>query len=219
MPRFCQALAVLFLALSLAAANLGAAETNQAPLTGRDTLNAFLNEVTSYSAKFNQTLFDEYGEEIEQSSGNVALLKPGKFLWEYVEPYKQQIISNGQFLWIYDEDLEQVTINKLSTDGTNSPLALLVNGARLEDTYAIEAVARDDGLQWLALLPKSDEAQYQRVEIAVRATELARMRLHDNLNQVTDVEFVDGDKQAQIDTNRFEFQIPPGVDVINGLAE
>ena len=208
-------LAVVFLS-SIPAAS---AEQNPPPIPGRATLDLFLNEITNYTARFKQTLYDEYGDTLEESTGTVALTKPGKFRWEYTEPYRQQIISNGKFLWIFDEDLAQVTINQVSVNGDESPLALLVNGANIDSSYEVQALAGDDDLHWLALLPKQADAQYQRVEIGVNDNDVVRMRLHDNLNQTTDVEFFEADKQAATDLQIFEFQIPPDVDVVNGLTQ
>ena len=49
--------------------------------------------------------------------------------------------------------------------------------------------------------------------------DVVRMRLHDNLNQVTDLSFIDADKETQVNAAVFEFIIPTGVDVVNGLTE
>lgn len=201
---------LLFCSLSTAVAD---------SIPGRATLQVFLNEITHYSAKFKQSLYDEYGELLEVSEGQVLLSKPGKFRWEYQQPYSQQIVSNGQLLWVYDEDLEQVTINRVPGDANQSPLALLVNGVDIESRYTIEAVERDDALSWLGLTPHSSDSEYQRVEIGVNDSDVKAMRLYDNLNQVTRLEFSEVDKRSEIDALRFEFAIPAGVDVVNGAAE
>ena len=195
------------------------AEQNAENIPGRQTLDLFLNQITSYSADFEQTLYDEYGGVLEKSNGTLALLKPGKFYWEYIDPYRQKIISNGKILWIFDEDLAQVTINEVKLSETDSPLALLVNGSGIDKAYQVEALPRDDDLIWLALLPKAQDAQYHRVEIGINENDVVRMRLQDNLNQLTDVEFVNANKETPIDPHIFEFEIPADVDIISGLSE
>lgn len=195
------------------------ADNDTKPIPGRATFELFLNEITHYSARFKQSLYDEYGELLEESEGQLVLAKPGKFRWEYQQPYRQQIVSDGILLWVYDEDLEQVTINKVPEDSSQSPLALLVNGVDIESRYSIEAVQRDDELSWLGLTPRSDNAEYQRVEIAVNEIDVVAMRLRDNLNQLTELTFLDANKQPTIDQRTFEFAIPPGVDVVNGAVE
>ena len=192
---------------------------DDAAVPGLKTLESFLNDVSQYSAKFKQSLYDEYGEILEISEGQVLLSKPGKFQWEYQQPFRQQIVSNGQLLWVYDEDLEQVTVNRIPEDASQSPLALLVNGVDIKTRYDIESVNYNDSLSWLGLTPKLDNSEYQRVEIGVNNAGVSAMRLHDNLNQVTRLEFFDADKHADIDEQSFEFTIPNGVDVVNGVAE
>ncbi|MGR8948941.1 MAG: outer membrane lipoprotein chaperone LolA [Gammaproteobacteria bacterium] len=191
----------------------------QVTAPGHATLQTFLNEVNRYTARFEQRLFDEYGELIEQSSGTVALAKPGKFRWEYREPYSQQIISNGQIIWVYDEDLAQVSISQVAQGDDQSPLALLVNGANIEQSYKVEALSPRDDLSWVGLTPKLADSEFQRVEIGVSETDVVRMRLHDNLNQLTELTFLDANKRAEISDNMFEFTIPAGIDVVNGIAD
>jgi outer membrane lipoprotein carrier protein len=210
---------MLCLSLVLCGPALATAEDGTKAIPGRATLESFLNVTTNYSARFKQTLYDEYGELLEESEGQLVLAKPGKFRWEYQQPYRQLIVSDGILLWVYDEDLEQVTINKVPEDSSQSPLALLVNGVDIESRYRIEAVPRDDKLSWLGLTPRTDNAEYQRVEIAVNDVDVVAMRLHDNLNQLTELTFLDANRQPTIDQRTFEFVIPPGVDVVNGAVE
>lgn len=208
-------LCILFVPLGSIATD----STSQSTIPGRATFDLFLNQISHYSAHFKQSLYDEYGELLEDSVGQVLLSKPGKFRWEYLEPYRQQIVSNGSLLWVYDEDLEQVTINRVPEDAGQSPLALLVNGIDIESRYEIEAVERDDSLSWLGLTPRTPDSEYQRVEIGVDDSDVIKMRLHDNLNQVTHLEFSNANKISIIDQQTFEFSIPAGVDVVNGVVE
>ena len=83
----------------------------QVTAPGHATLQTFLNEVSRYTARFEQRLFDEYGELIEQSSGTVALAKPGKFRWEYREPSRQEIVSDGDTMWVYLPENRQVIVS------------------------------------------------------------------------------------------------------------
>lgn len=187
--------------------------------SGRAVLEKFLNNVTTFQASFKQTLFDEYGESLEDSAGQVVLAKPGKFRWEYQTPYRQVIVSNGQLIWVYDEDLEQVTVNKIPPQSSRSPLALLVDGAKIDETYHIEQGAREGDLQWLKLSPLFSDSEYQSIEIGVNDTDVVAMRLHDNLNQLTALRFQEISNDVEIDQQIFEFSIPTGVDVVNGIAE
>lgn len=90
-----------------------------------DALSAMLNNVHAMRADFVQTIYDNRNKAIQQSSGHMALSRPGKFRWEVVKPIPQLIIANGSRLWVYDKDLEQVTIRVLQEGAGDAPALLL----------------------------------------------------------------------------------------------
>ena len=53
---------------------------------------------------------------LEQSQGTVVLARPGKFRWDYLKPFEQQIVADGTKVWIYDKDLEQVARAAIGTE-------------------------------------------------------------------------------------------------------
>ena len=64
--------------------------------TGPAQLKVFLKKATQLQAAFTQSLFDENGIELQFSAGQFSLSKPGRFSWDYDEPYHQVIMSNGK---------------------------------------------------------------------------------------------------------------------------
>lgn len=186
--------------------------------SGRAQLDRFLAELTSFTATFEQQLFDEYGELLETSSGDVAIAKPGKFRWEYRDPYEQIIVSDGATLWVYDVDLEQVSINPLAGDNPDSPAALLVGDIDIDRQYVVTEAPAVDGIVWVSLTPRADQAQYRSVAIGFDAQGLHGMRLSDNLRQLTAITFGELARNAAIAPERFAFTPPPGVDVLTNTA-
>lgn len=181
---------------------------------GRARLDRFLAELTSFTATFEQQLFDEYGELLEASSGEVAIAKPGKFRWEYRDPYEQIIVSDGATLWVYDVDLEQVSVNPLANDNPESPASLLVGDIDVDRHYVVSESPSVDGVAWVSLTPRAAQAQYSSVEIGFDADGLHGMRLADNLRQLTSITFGDIARNVEIAPGRFAFTPPPGVDVL-----
>jgi outer membrane lipoprotein carrier protein len=76
-------------------------------------LQAFLKASKSLTADFKQVLINEAGDPYQTSFGVFYLQRPGKFRWDYLKPFQQQIVSTSGKVWFYDTDLEQVTIKKL----------------------------------------------------------------------------------------------------------
>ncbi len=185
---------------------------------GRARLDRFLAELTSFTATFEQQLFDEYGELLETSIGDVAIAKPGKFRWEYRDPYEQIIVSDGATLWVYDVDLEQVSVNPLANDSPESPASLLVGDIDIDRQYIVAESPAVDGIVWVSLTPRSGQAQYRGVEIGFDAQGLHGMRLSDNLRQLTAITFSDIARNVEIAPERFAFSPPPGVDVLTNTS-
>ncbi|MBS1214133.1 MAG: outer rane lipoprotein carrier protein LolA, partial [Proteobacteria bacterium] len=100
-----------FVYLSLSFALVGQALGEEAPL---QRLHAFLAKASSLSADFSQVQVDEKGVPGRKSNGVFYLQRPGKFRWDYQQPYRQEIVSNGGKVWFYDVDLEQVTAKRLN---------------------------------------------------------------------------------------------------------
>ena len=185
---------------------------------GRLRLEQFLNQMTTFRAHFEQRLFDEYGGLLETATGEVAISKPGKFRWEYQQPYGQLIVTDGKTLWVYDIDLEQVSINPFTHGGAGSPAELLVGEVDLEQDYLIAESIGDDGTVWVSLTPHDETAQYNVIDIGLDDAGIRAMKLHDNLNQLTEIHFDEIVRDGEIGGEYFDFVPPPGVDVMTGAV-
>jgi outer membrane lipoprotein carrier protein len=178
-------------------------------------LDIFLKGLDSYQATFNQTLLDEHGEKLETSSGIVYLQQPGKFRWDYQEPYSQMIMTDGQTLWIYDEDLEQVTIRDISDSIENTPAAILDGNKNLDENFVIIDMGNTDGYDIIELTPRDIEGQYSNIRLGFDKNELVMMVLFDNLGQITRIDFLDAQRNNKLDAKLFTFEPPFNVDVID----
>ena len=56
-------------------------------------LKTALKNMDNLSAEFKQTLLDEDKNIVQQSSGTLALQRPGKFAWIYTEPFEQRALD------------------------------------------------------------------------------------------------------------------------------
>ena len=182
----------------------------------RERLEQILHGLTSLRADFEQQVFDEYGELLETSQGEVMIAKPGRFRWAYQQPYEQLIVTDSETLWIYDADLAQVTVNPMATASAGSPAALLANDVVLSELYDIGEVRSDDSLTWVTLMPKSTNAQYAALEVGLDAGGLRALKLRDKLDQITTILFANVDRDATLPDDMFVFVPPVGVDVVRG---
>lgn len=203
--RYCFALLLSgFLAVSPAFA----AETDSTVLT------QFLKSLSTLQAHFRQTLYNERGEALENSSGDFYLQRPNRFRWSYQSPYEQLIIADGAYVWIYDSDLEQVTKRDLAQALGNTPAFLISSESRIDQDFNITPLENIDGMSRLLLQPKASEAQFSSIEVRLQQAQLVRLTLHDNLGQVTIIEFQDQVLNQALAPDLFSFTPPEGTDVI-----
>lgn len=177
-------------------------------------LNQFVAEVSEFQAMFTQTVVDSEGNIMEQADGEFLLSRPGKFRWDYVTPYPQQIVADGQRIWFYDEDLEQITVKSQDETLADTPAGLLSGKSMPEDAYNITAVEKDDDLQWVELTPKDAESNFQRVQLGFDETGLQQMLMTDAFDQQTNLQFTEVKINPSLAADRFNFIPPAGVDVV-----
>lgn len=183
---------------------------------GRVLLDRFLTQTKTMSANFKQTLKASDGRLLQESSGEFYLQRPGKFRWNYTEPYPQEIVSDGDNVWIFDIDLEQVTVQKQGAGQNNTPMALLQNRQSLEDAFEIHERGSDSGLHRIELLNKKDDSDFDRVMVGLDEKGLRFLQLHDQFEQTTYIYFTELKSNPELDAGLFEFIPPEGVDVFGG---
>lgn len=182
--------------------------------TALERLEQFMSQTQSARGEFEQRIYDRNRRLIQQSSGTLAFLRPGKFRWSYAKPYPQLIVGDGERVWIYDEDLQQVTVRKLDAALGATPAALLAGNNDAMKAFDLRDDGREDDLEWLIAIPRNKEANFERIRIGFSSSGLARMELVDAFGQTTDLRFIGLDRTPGLDPGLFKFVPPPGADVI-----
>lgn len=178
-------------------------------------LKAFLKNTKSLTANFKQVLINEAGNPTQTSYGMFYLQKPGKFRWDYLKPFQQQIVSTSGKVWFYDTDLEQVTVKKLDESVGSTPALLLSGDISLENNFTMEQQGVDGDLMWIKLLPKNQESSFKYVLIGLNNESLGGMELSDNFGQLTRIYFSNVILNPPLKQTLFEFNAPKGVDVFS----
>jgi outer membrane lipoprotein carrier protein len=150
------------------------------------------------------------------SSGTFVFARPGKFIWSYEKPYQQVLQADGDKLFVYDKDLNQVTVRTLGGALGASPAAILFGSNDLEKNFTLHDAGVKGGIDWLELIPKAKDTQFQRVGIGFKDGNLQAMELHDVFGNVTLLTFSNIQKNPSLPANAFRFTVPKGADVING---
>ncbi len=189
-----------------------------APLAHADAradLAAFTQGLKSLQGGFSQEVYDTKGHLKQSSSGRVSLATPRQFRWEYVKPYRQLVIADGKTVWIYEPDLQQVSRRPQGPEEQNSPLAILVDPARLDRNYVVTDGGTSDGVEWLGIAPRSSaDSNFKSARIGFKDGQLAQIVVTDALGQRTRMYFAKWQRNVALPTGNFSFTPPKGVDVI-----
>ena len=183
---------------------------------GERALDGFLDDVQSLTANFRQELWTADQRLLETATGTLSLKRPNRFLWHYVEPIEQSVVADGEDLWMYDVELAQVTVTPLEDSPTSSPAMLLSGDRAVRDGFDVVRSFAVDGLQWVELEPKLGGTDFTSVRIGFNGSTPERLELVDGLDQVTRIEFSSVVVNPDLGDATFDFQPPPGVDVIGG---
>ena len=177
-------------------------------------LSNILNQMNSLTGKFKQTVVDQNGATLQEVSGQFFFKKPNLFKWDYLEPSKNQLISDGELLYLYDPDLKQVVISQLKKFGGLSPAMLLVTND-IESLFEVTIIQDKKGVSWFRALPHEPEkANFKEVFINFSQKKLKSMRIIDGFDNTTEIDFIKVSLNTDINEAIFLFNTPEDIDVI-----
>lgn len=180
-----------------------------------EELKSLLRETLTARARFAQIVLDKDLKVLQQSVGNMAFARPGRFRWEYEKPYLQVIVGDGSRLWIYDSDLNQVTVRRLEGALGSSPAALLAGSNEIERSYTLSKAGTGQGLEWLEAVPKARDTVFESIRLGFSKAGLEAMELRDQFGQVTVIKFSAMERNEELPADLFKFSPPAGADVIS----
>jgi outer membrane lipoprotein carrier protein len=193
-----------------------------APILADDELVQLLNNIHTMQATFKQFMVNNAGAPVGQkTSGQMALVRPGKFRWEAIQPSKQLIIVNDNKVMIYDVDLEQIIKRKVDYKKPGNP-AMLLSGSTetLKQMFKITKLKKLGAGIWFELKPKKNNqtrqnSDYQWVKMCFISGQLSAMYILDNLGQQSEIHFANVEFNSTIARDKFVFVAPPKVDVLD----
>ncbi len=185
-----------------------------------DSLEDFFSALTTYQADFEQTTRDQYGAIVQSTSGELILARPGRFRWDYRQPYEQIVLGDGKNLWTYDADLEQATVKPQSDVLAGSPAELLSQAVSPRELFNVVPTHNDGPLERYELVPlNKEESGYSRISMAFFEGELTSMELVDGFAQITEIRFLNPQHNLIFTDSIFEFDLPDGADLIGQAVQ
>jgi outer membrane lipoprotein carrier protein len=208
----------------------GAAPAQAAAEDTHTALDTWLTGLKSLRTQFTQTTKDAQGHQTDQASGELLVLRPGRFRWESHDAADpaggsgptgaatadsgQVLIADGRNVWFYDRDLQQVTVKPVDAALTATPIMLLSGGADVRKSFEITDAGAKDGLAWLRVKPRGSDADFRQALLGFSGGELRQMILEDKLGQASTLTFSHSQRNAPVTNAEVSFTPPPGVDVL-----
>lgn len=179
-------------------------------------LDGLLNNLHSLRADFKQTIQTEDARILQQSTGTMALQRPGKFRWQVESPSKQLIIANGGKLWIYDQDLAQVTVQPVAKTQATPAFLLSDNNQNLLNRFTVQQLeTKKVGIHDFLLLPKQNDELFTSLQLTFQNSSLQQIIMQDGLGQITVIKLSNLQFNTNIAEQLFKFNPPAGVDIIH----
>jgi outer membrane lipoprotein carrier protein len=179
-----------------------------------DQLHDFLKNTRTLKAEFSQAVIARNGRKPQQSSGVVAIARPGKLRWEILKPYPQLVVGDGERIWIHDPELQQVTMRKAGQAIGGSPAALLSGNNDLEKNFTLKEAGDSEGMAWVEATPKVGDSGFESVRLGFAGNDLKAMELQDSFGQTTLIRFTKIERNPALPAATFKFTPPAGADVI-----
>ncbi|WP_263263812.1 outer membrane lipoprotein chaperone LolA [Pseudomonas sp. RIT-PI-S] len=200
----------MLLVSALAVASVSAAADEQAV----KSLTQLLEKSQTLTGRFSQLTLDGSGTQLQETSGEMALQRPGLFNWHTDAPQEQLMVSDGKKVSLWDPDLEQVTIKTLDQRLTQTP-ALLLSGdvSKISQSFDITSKEAGDVVDFV-LKPKTKDTLFDSLRLSFRRGLINDMQLIDSVGQRTNILFMGIKANEPVSASKFKFDIPKGADVI-----
>jgi outer membrane lipoprotein carrier protein len=149
--------------------------------------------------------------------GVVWIKRPGRMRWEYKDPEEKLFLSDGKSFYFYVPEDKQVII-QAQDDRRSLAARLLFGGAGILDEFEASLdEPLEEGVLRVRLVPRQESAELERAYVDVEPSGLIRSILIEDIQgNRTLFRFDELRENTGLPDRLFEFEVPPGVEVIHG---
>ncbi|MBE9516861.1 MAG: outer membrane lipoprotein chaperone LolA [Proteobacteria bacterium] len=182
--------------------------------SGISSLNHFYKNVKTFSANFTQIVMDESLTTLQESTGRLWIKRPGRFRWDYNEPFKQYIIADGNKIWLYDVELKQASFREMDGALGHTPAFLLGGSGSLKKNFKLKSLGKQGKLHWVQMKPKKSDGGFEDIRIGFEKGKIRMLEMVDSFGQTTRITLSKNRENRKIKTKLFQFKPPKGVEVV-----
>ena len=172
------------------------------------SLKQKLADVSLFSAKFAQTVYDSKGKELQKAGGDLLVQRPNRFNWHTTSPDESLIVADGQDVWVYDPFVEQVTALKLKDAVLNTPFILIAGN---DDKFWKNYDVTQQGDVYTVTSRNKDELIASFRVTFDRANNISRFDVKEAQGQWSEFTLSSFNRKPVLKGNEFVFKTPAGV--------
>jgi outer membrane lipoprotein carrier protein len=180
-------------------------------------VEAAYGKMTDLRGEFTQSALNKSLNQTIDAKGVVYLKKGGKLRWEYVEPTKQEIVSDGKTIWIHTPQLNQVNTGA-APEALSGPAGSFLSGlGKLRQHFNVRflnpAQPTDaDGNVVLDLTPKQPLPTLARLVLSLDAKsyDVRKAVVYDQFENTVTMTFTKVAVNTGLPDKLFVFTAPKG---------
>src|SRR5437868_12808838 len=200
----------------------------QAPAPSLDNLVTGVERsfatMKDFSADFVQIFQDPLNQK-RQESGHLYLMRPRMMRWEYKSPEEKLFVSDGKTVYFYVPADRQVTKEPVKQSFDDRiPLMFLLGQSNLRNEFTrFELLNTNpffEGTRVVRMYPKR-KTDFEEILMEVDPTDYLIRRLVLAHMDGSRSEFIFSDIRTNtgLRASMFDFKLPPGVEVVQGVGQ
>jgi outer membrane lipoprotein carrier protein len=182
-----------------------------------DKIEKVYSKYNDMKAEFAQESYNATSETTKKLTGLYFAKRPNLMKWEYNEPDEQYFVVDGSFLWFYTVEDKQVVKSKIkeAEDSLKMFLDTFTSIKKLENDFTIKIDKTTEALI-LQLKPKKNNTGLASLNIYMNPTtyELLKTENIDHFYNRNTITFKKIETNTGLKDDKFKFEIPKGVEVI-----
>lgn len=210
----------LFLLSAVFSASAVSAQTVDEVIDAYKSANASLK---SMKCEFVEKKIDPLFDTERVAKGDFYYKKPQKMIWEYKDPYKQEMVIIEESGWVMMPEIKQVQKVNITPDNASRIFTVLGFGdgdIDLRETFDASLVPSEDPETLiLELIPKDEETKsyFTKLHLSLDTDDMLPkgMTLWQSTGERVEITFSDRKLNAKVKENLFEFDPPKDYEIVD----
>src|SRR5437870_7548435 len=170
-------------------------------------------------------IFEDPLNRKQQETSHVYLMRPRMMRWEYKNPEEKLFVSDGKTVYFYVPADRQVTREAVKESFDDRvPLMFLLGQSNLRNEFTRFELLNTrpffEGLKVVRMYPKrKTDLQEVLMEVDPANYQIRRLALTHKDGSRSEFIFSNIRTNTGLRASMFDFKVPPGVDVVQGLGQ